>query len=134
MTRSIWEITSQISARCESVGWPEMGSIFKRFSRESGYVVGQNCVLLPILIGAGEMICATHIFCNNDEDRRVGDGVVRPFGLGLGLFEFIDSLWYALAINMVSLHPVFYCKDTYGMDPPHVAWRWANSCPAVKRV
>ena len=48
----------------------------------------------------------------------VSDGVVGPFVFGLGVFEVVDILKDALAIEMVPLHIVLECEDIKGMNFP----------------
>ena len=61
---------------------------------------------LPILVGSGEFLCAEHGICIDDDELHFGDGVVRPLGLGLGIFKVIDVFRHALVIDMVLFHLV----------------------------
>ena len=77
-----------------------------------------NVEFLLFLVGSGKLLRAEHGLCCNDDDRCFGDGVVGPFGFGLGIFEVIYILGYSLTIDMVPLHLVFECEDIKGMESP----------------
>ena len=74
--------------------------------------------LPPILVGAGELLHAENGVRCDDDKHFVGDGVVGPFGLGLGVFEVVYVFGDALTIEMVPLHLVLECEDIKGMDNP----------------
>ena len=53
-----------------------------------------------------------------DDECCVSDGVVGPFGFGLGVFEVVYILRDTLTIKMVPLYLVFECEDIKGMESP----------------
>ena len=61
---------------------------------------------LPVLVGLGGLLRAEHHICRNDDECRICDRVVCPFGLGLDVFKFFNISWDALDINMIALHLV----------------------------
>ena len=65
-----------------------------------------NVEFFPVLFVLGEFLRDEHRVHCDDENCCVGDQVVRLFGLGLSVFEFVDIFWYALAIKMIALHLV----------------------------
>ena len=52
------------------------------------------------------MLCDEHHICRDNDEFRVGDRVVQPFGLGLGIFKVIDVLRDALAIEVIAVYLV----------------------------
>ena len=64
------------------------------------------------------MFRAEHGVRHNYNNRRIGDGVVGPFGLGLDVFYDVYLLGYAFTIEMVPLNLVLECEDIEGMETP----------------
>ena len=70
-----------------------------------------------ILVGTGELLSYEHIVGYDDDERRVGDGVVGPLGLCLWIFKCVDVLGDSLVFEMLTLHLVLQCEETKGMNP-----------------
>ena len=62
--------------------------------------------LLPILVGAGKLICAEHGVCRHDEKHCVGDGFLGLLGFGLDIFEVVYIFGDSFTIEMVPMHLV----------------------------
>ena len=75
-------------------------------------------LVLPSSCWIGGLLRAENRVCCDDDKCRVGNWSVCPFGLGLGIFEFVDIFQDDLTIEMIALHLVFKSKDINGIESP----------------
>lgn len=90
--------------------------------------------LLPIIFGAGELLCYENGVGCNDDKICGGDGVVGMIRFGLGVLKCVDVLGDSLAFKMVTLHIVSQCEDIEGMKTNTHNLEVDEKLPAVTKA
>ena len=70
---------------------------------------------LPAFVGSRKALRGDHDVGGHEEEGGIGDGMVSPPGLLLGVLKCVDVLGHPLGVQMEALHIVLQRQDVEGV-------------------